>query len=432
MDRERALITQVLRNNLAREVIDRKITLDLFSDANNNKPVMEFIIDFYTNYNTTPNQAIIDEKFPNYELETAEVTFDWLCDQLRERDLFNKINESMIKVSNHQENKETFESIKEIRELNSNLILSESAGVDKNWSEDSEERYDKYLKIKEKEGLLGIPTPFPGLTHSTGGFGPGQFWHLSARMGKGKSWILLWFAYNIYKLGYKVLFFRQEMTHDECAERLDAMNAEIPFGKLRFGELTDSQENRYLASLKDISNNGALWLTEENSAGVLGIEAKIDKHSPDIVFIDGLHLISDGNYYNNEQKRLEDLSRKIKMGAKKHNVPIIGSGHLNREAGDNDANDRNIRGTDALGQDADVILMMFQNEEQKDDNELNIKMKKLREGRTSELWEGTIQEDFSKTSFTEITDSNNDNNVQSSFEGLNDSDIDTLGQDILL
>ena len=56
MDRERALITQVLRNNLAREVIDRKITLDLFSDNNNNKPVMEFIIDFYTSYNTTPHQ----------------------------------------------------------------------------------------------------------------------------------------------------------------------------------------------------------------------------------------------------------------------------------------------------------------------------------------------------------------------------------------
>jgi replicative DNA helicase len=88
----------------------------------------------------------------------------------------------------------------------------------------------------------GIDTGFPVLNRwlSGGGWRPNRFVVIGARPGVGKTSIGISHAIAAAKAGFPTLFFSLEMTAEELAERILAMEADVPLNKI-IGDLQIDQ-----------------------------------------------------------------------------------------------------------------------------------------------------------------------------------------------
>lgn len=365
MDYEGSLVTYVVRNNLAREAVERKLTPDLFSTKNVHKPIWEFILSFYRKYNTTPTEDVIRSEYPGWTPVVVDADFDWLCDKLRERLVYNRVNSAMKNVQIAQSDMRPYDSLRFLTELVMQLNESARQSKDTSWTASTNQRKERYLAVRDRGGLIGIPCFWESLTAVTGGMGPGQFWVIVARMGVGKTWIEMLFAYAAHKLGYRVLIFSKEMDYSEIFERLDAVFAGVPFQDLRRGQLTSTLEAKYFDRLDELATSPTdLWVISDDAGqGVTGMAAKIERYHPDLVILDGMYLLSDDKRGQNPVERLANISGDLKLLAGRYKIPLLASSQLNRDAdgeknkGDNLAH---VAWGDRIAADADVMLEAYQ------------------------------------------------------------------------
>jgi len=415
MDFERVFLTLTIRNNQARDAIECHIEDNFFSKKNDNRAVWVFIRKFFLQYQTTPSMDVTKAEFPDWDEEVADATFEWLCDKLQERWVYNQINTEMLKVSASQQRREPYKSLDIITSTSIRLGDAARRGEDVSWVGTVEDRIARYKLIKERGGLVGIPFYWDSLTAATGGKAPGNFIVITARISVGKTWIEAIDAHYSWGQGHKVLFFSKEMGYQEIFERKDAIHAHVPFYDLRRGQLGDELEDVYFKQLSTLKNSTSdIWVvSDDDGGGVAGIDAKIAKYHPDIVYIDGLYLMSDDMGGSGRVERLANISRQIKLLASKRKIPIIATSQLNREGGKRKGNNLgNISWGDALGMDADIVIELFQDEAMRESvpQQLFASLSKFRQGGGVQ-WERTLNWDMESMLFNELDVPEGDNNV---------------------
>ena len=103
-----------------------------------------------------------------------------------------------------------------------------------------------------------------------------------------------------------------------------------------------------------------------SGGGVNAIRNEIDRFEPDIVFIDGLYLMSDdrsGGKRDNGWRTLSNITQDLKAMAAECNVPVVGTTQSNREGvkrkagADMDSYDDIGFGLGAI-QDADLVMRL--------------------------------------------------------------------------
>jgi hypothetical protein len=88
----------------------------------------------------------------------------------------------------------------------------------------------------------------------------------------------------------------------------------------------------------------------------------MEKHKPDIVFIDGMYLMTDARGPKNQKdnSRVQNISRDLRSTVLSTGVPIIATIQANRKADENeDANLAEIAFSDAIGQDATLAIRVI-------------------------------------------------------------------------
>ena len=85
----------------------------------------------------------------------------------------------------------------------------------------------------------------------------------------------------------------------------------------------------------------------------------------DVIVIDGIYLMRPDRHVQSKWERVADISNSLKQGALELGIPILGITQLKRLAGKRpDVED--IAYSDALGQDADIILSVVPEEEKRE------------------------------------------------------------------
>lgn len=184
MNYERVFLSYVVRNNLARKAIDRRIDDSLFQT--NDKAVWQYIQAFFNKYRTTPTEETLHTEYPDWEVDLQPVEFDWLCDKLHERGAFNAINDCMLRVQKCQSELNPYESLKLMTSVTTRLNASARQSHDVSWKESVDQRIEAHKVVRDNGGMIGIPAYWDSFNKFSGGFGPGQFWAIVARLGTGK------------------------------------------------------------------------------------------------------------------------------------------------------------------------------------------------------------------------------------------------------
>ena len=251
--------------------------------------------------------------------------------------------------------------------------------------------------------ILGVSTGFFDLDVMTAGLQPGDLSIIAARPSMGKSTLVLNIAQNIARNNLPVLIFSLEMPARHVVMRMLAAEAEIDFGRLRSGSLTEehweslAQATSRLISATIFINDARGLTVQELRAEGRRLKAQYDNLA--VIIVDYLQLLSGSSKYYGRVEEISDISRSLKTLAWELNVPIIACSQLSREVErrpDKRPQLSDLRESGAIEQDADVVAFLYREDYYDDQSEedqglADLIFRKQRNGPT-----GTIQLEFKK------------------------------------
>ena len=237
-----------------------------------------------------------------------------------------------------------------------------------------------------KAGGMGITTGFREIDRKTGGFHSGQLIVIGARPSVGKSALAGQMALQIAKTGKKVGIISLEMSNNEIAARLAAVDANVNFDVLYRGMYDDeNQRKRVYDRLSNHTSTLPIYVSDKTNVNINDIRAKVvklmnkvrkegknslrdgEKGIEDdglaVIMIDYLQLVESDDNKSNREQQVAKVSRGAKIMAKELGIPVVLLCQLNREVTKRKGSERypqlsDLRESGAIEQDADAVMFL--------------------------------------------------------------------------
>lgn len=264
-------------------------------------------------------------------------------------DVLDKVEQKIVKVLKNRRSSE-FRSIQDVLvDVQNNLaILAESKGK-----------------------VTGIPTGWIELDKLTSGLHKNQLIILAARPAMGKTAFALNLATNVaINTDKTVAYFSLEMGADQLANRIISSLGQIEGQKLTSGNILNNDWKRITEALSQLKN-AKLYISDDVSVTVGDLKSKCRRLATsedglDLVIIDHLQLLNmGGNYGNNRQAEMTDISRSLKKMAMELNIPIVALAQLSRgveSREDKRPKMSDLRESGSIEQDADIVALLYRDD----------------------------------------------------------------------
>jgi replicative DNA helicase len=216
--------------------------------------------------------------------------------------------------------------------------------------------------VQNPRQLLGISTGLRDLDKITHGLRSADLIIVCARPSVGKTSLALDIAIAAGNANNKVCLFSLEMSSQDVYYRMLSSQCGIPATRLECGNLSQKE-------LKDIVLPAArriarLDLIVDDRSGLteMQIYSAVQKHQPDIVFIDYLGLMKCSGPRKERYLEIGTITAAMKAMAKEMKIPVVLLSQLNRES-EYRNNPRpklsDLRESGNIEQDADVVISIY-------------------------------------------------------------------------
>lgn len=401
MDFEKTIVTLCAESpeSAYAQVIDSGVTAEMF--AGDYSALWAYAIEYIKQHGRGPSATAIFSRFEWFEpdLSISEPMSFYIA-ELKRKHAYNLTLQAIQGAYTDLSARNIEDAVSKMRDALRRIEDSASNESDLDWNANAHTRYQEYLTMRSGDGIDGYRTPFKTLDEATQGFHNGEFVLIAARQGVGKTWLSNIMAHENLKEGLRVLYFTKEMPSRQVARRFDALAFSLPYPDLRRGSLETHVQMSWEKNSLQLPLGGSLIIAGEESGGVSQVAAKIERHKPHIVYIDGMYLMEDDQRAKESWQRIGNISRDLKRLAKRVNLPIIATVQLNRSADNTKGDAANIAMGD-IAKDADVILGLFQDEDQRVAKRMTLRVLKQREGDRPEI---ECDWDMSEMRFGEIGD----------------------------
>lgn len=175
-------------------------------------------------------------------------------------------------------------------------------------------------------------------------------------------------AEHIAKKGKYTYFVSLEMSRKQLGNRIIARETGIDSHVLRMGWLT---EDDFIKISEVASNTSEMQMCIDSELTTIqDIESKANELKQDkdlgLIVIDYLQLLKSRNKFSNREQEVADISRRLKLLSKELDIPIVALCQLNRET---EKRRRpllaDLRESGSLEQDADNVIFLYVEEEDK-------------------------------------------------------------------
>ena len=261
-----------------------------------------------------------------------------------------------------------------------------------------------HSSVTEQFDVKRIEVPYPTLMRVTnGGIADAELWYLAARLGTGKTTSLLDFAASAAKTGVSVCIHSCEMPYRQVAWRTAlrlAARDKILVDKLRRGDELEKKE-----ALDEIGSTlpGSIVVLDPSHGAINTIgSVKESCQEYDLVIVDHVGLLRDhtGKRAIEDWRVMATISNMLREMTLETNTSVLGAAQVNR------GGDKHGKGTppkasdlaqsDALGQDADVLVTMSEFSERS----RVFSAEKVRNGPSAKWY---TRFDYDRNDFTEIS-----------------------------
>ena len=201
--------------------------------------------------------------------------------------------------------------------------------------------------------------------------GKGHYFVIGARPSQGKTALSLQMAVTMSEQ-HKVVYFSFETSSDRLFERIVARVANVDYGKIVNGELSELEAKK----IKDIQPYFEalnLIIVEASGMTVEQVRATAIKHHADVIFIDYLGLVATSIPVNNSYERTTQISMSLHNMAQKTGIAIVALCQLSRQANKTEPDMSSLRDSGQIEQDADEIVFIHTpDDEQRQNKQLII------------------------------------------------------------
>ena len=217
---------------------------------------------------------------------------------------------------------------------------------------------------------LAMDTPYRTLNRCTGGMRPGQLWYVAARPKQGKSAHLVNIVTKAVLDGNRVKFFSLEMSEPEVRARFHAALARIngvrgiTLTKIRDKSVDLHAYKGFVSELQDqIENSGGALDIHTPADGLVtpgAIAASASEYHLNVVDYVGLMRSDGGQRAVDDWRNLAAISNDLKIIAASQRTTVLAASQINREGehGKEPPKLVNLAGSDALGQDGDLVITL--------------------------------------------------------------------------
>lgn len=247
-------------------------------------------------------------------------------------------------------------------------------------SEIIEDALKKLEELAKKEGnITGVPTGITDLDAKLSGLQKSDLILIAARPAMGKTSLALNIAqYASIKHNVPTAIFSLEMSKEQLVNRIMCSEAMVDSSKVKTGKLDADEWLRIADSIGPISNS-PLYIDDTAGTTVMEIRAKCRKlkleHDIGLVVIDYLQLMQGSGRSENRQQEVSEMSRSLKILAKDLDIPVVCLSQLSR-APETRAKHRpilsDLRESGAIEQDADIVIFIYRQTDDKDEEPSNI------------------------------------------------------------
>jgi replicative DNA helicase len=235
-----------------------------------------------------------------------------------------------------------------------------------------------------------LPTPWPRLNFElAGGFRPGQLIVVAARPSVGKSTMALNIAAYNARRDRRARMFSLEMPAEDLLRRLISSEALIEHGFLAAGNLQPAERHRAARILAELDNAPLEIFADVFELTDICARIPATKTGRcELAIVDYIGLIQQHGRHENRNQEISAITRRLKLLAVDHKIPIIALSQLNRssETESRKPTLADLRDSGSLEQDADVVLLLHaparerRNRNGGDPNEVTVIVAKQRNG----------------------------------------------------
>ena len=230
--------------------------------------------------------------------------------------------------------------------------------------------FDHLKELSQSDSAIpGLSTGLMDLDKKINGLNNSDLLLIAARPAMGKSAFSLNLALNVAKKYKKtVAMFNLEMSREQLAMRLLAIESFVDGQKMATGKLSDDEWNRLSMAAVALSQTDIL-IDDNPSITVADMSAKCRRvENLGLVVIDYLQLMNGSGFGKGSDNRVTvvgEISRSLKIMAKELNVPVICLSQLSR--GPESRTDKrpmlsDLRESGSIEQDADEVLFLYRDE----------------------------------------------------------------------
>ena len=236
------------------------------------------------------------------------------------------------------------------------------------------ETFDEAARNFTGEDTTFVPTGLLVLDKERRYFRPGELVVVFGPTGVGKSWLLMHMATVAYLANKKILLLSPELTKDEQGKRFDVMYSFKTKGPLLHNEaIVIGSENRdvyarFLGGLTGRSDFACIDSTDAREQRGLSFDDAwrfASEFKPDVLIIDGIHLMSSGNQADDRRPVWEKVllgSGVFKSLAQQEKIVVIAAAQANADAmksSTKPGRTHQVAGGVALPQAADFLISLF-------------------------------------------------------------------------
>lgn len=358
---------------------------DLFMP--NELKVYTWIRNFHRTFKTLPTVDVAANN--GHLMPLADSPAAYYVQRVTERAIFNAVNSRQKTFAEKMAEQDVDGLVQTLRDMLSAVTAVKNPNKYTPINKIAQRVKDQYLLAKDTPGLMGVTTGYPSLDYQTTGLLPGDLAVIVARPNMGKTYIQLKMAHSAWKAGKKVAVITMEMINEALVRRWIGVDAEINPDSIRRGELDIHGEKIFFDTIESYDGmDNAYFMAGDMHKDVNAVEEMIVQLAPDIVFIDASYLLTPADRQGKEGAAIaQQVIRELKGLARAYGIPICITVQFNRNVRKHGKMNKGSRldvadigGTDAVGQDADIIMGLRLPPMPYRDTHRIVEMMKIREG----------------------------------------------------